>query len=61
MRGFGVAAPEDATRRQRAGEIALSLPEGSVGRAFFSDLVTWFDQEIAGDLSRDEEEDLFGR
>ncbi|HEY5261863.1 MAG TPA: hypothetical protein VIJ33_07095 [Solirubrobacteraceae bacterium] len=61
MRGFGVAAPQDVTRRQRAEEIALSLAEGSVGRALFSDLAVWFAQDIEADLRRDEEEDLFGR
>jgi len=60
IRGFGVAAPEDLTREQRAEEIALSLPQGSVGRTFFSDLAVWFARGIEADLRRDEEEDLFG-
>jgi hypothetical protein len=60
MRGFGEAAEDDVARRQRAEAIARGLPEGSVGRTFFSDLALWFAQDIEGDLRRDEEEDLCG-
>jgi hypothetical protein len=60
-REFGVPADNDVTRRKRAEAIADELAEGSVGQAFFTQLANWFSKSIESDLSRDEEEDMFGR